>query len=319
MLQLQSLKKLRSILCILALLLAIPNWITAFTFSENEATISRMQMISSNPHEAFELFSKLEKMTELLKRPTTAAQSHLHLNRYTSFLPFDDTRSCREIKDFYICASDVCTPAQKYIIAQAPIKETVIDFWKMIFYKNCSLIVTACMPIESGKDKCTPYWEKTFLPKKVLEWNLSLIHQTVLKKGSQKQRIVERVFEAYNDKTKEKRTIEQLHFENWPDLSVPDLDLFQAYLDLVDERSCYSQEPILVHCSAGIGRSGTFVATHSLRKELLSGADSINIPQRIYDLRAQRARLASTLSQFQFVYQVLLPQANSLIDTPTID
>lgn len=305
--------RLKSTLCIITFLLVVPYSLPALTFNYDESSISRMKMISSNTHKACELYSRLEKMTEPLKKPTTVAKNHPHLNRYSSFLPFDETRSCREIDNFYICASDVCTPLQKYIIAQAPIKETVADFWKMILYKNCSLIVTACMPIEFRVDKCTPYWQKSLLPKKVLEWNLSLLQQTILKNGIQKQRIVERIFEAANGKTNEIRIIKQLHFENWPDLGVPDLELFQSYLELVDEHSCCPQEPILVHCSAGIGRSGTFVATHSLRKELLSGAESINIPQRIYDLRSQRAHLVTNPSQFQFIYKVLLQTLPTIV------
>lgn len=233
------------------------------------------------------------------------AQNNPTLNR-SSFFPFDETRSCKEIKDFYISASDIKTPKQNYIIAQAPIEATVHDFWKMILYKKCTLIVTACMPIESNHDRCTPYWKETYFPKKVLGWSLSFIEEKILEKGPKSQKIVARYFWAYNVKKYKKRKIVQLHLENWPDYSVPDFLLFQSFVDLVNEYSKNSSAPILVHCSAGVGRSGTFVTTHSLLKEQSDGVKEINVPQRIYDLRLQRASLVTTVKQFQFIYNTLL-------------
>lgn len=265
-----------------------------------------MEIISKDSYEAEKLYSKVKNLSADNKKPFTYAKKNIKLNRYKAYLPYDDVRCCREIEKYYISASDVTTPTQDYIMAQAPIPETVVDFWKMILYKECTLIVNACMPKEMGLDKCTAYWEDPFLPKKVLDWEISFIMEKTLKHGPQSQRIVERNFIAQNVKTLEKRIITQLHYENWPDLRIPNFDLFQDYLNFVDEYSKGSQAPILVHCSAGIGRSGTFVASHSLRKELFSGSKDINIPQRVYDIRIQRRRAVSTLKQFQFIYKTLL-------------
>lgn len=126
---------------------------------------AKMVMISSDYLKAKQLFLRLEALSSRIAKATTFAESRSALNR-SAFYPFDQTRSCREIEGFYISASDIKTPMQDYIIAQAPIESTVANFWRMIIYKNCSLIVTACMPLESNHDRCTPYWEKPFLPKK---------------------------------------------------------------------------------------------------------------------------------------------------------
>lgn len=274
---------------------------------KKENSITRMQTISEDIDQAKELFLKLGNLSAQIKKSTFFAEKMAPLNR-CSFYPFDETRCCREIEDFYISASDISTPLQNYVIAQAPIETTVTDFWKMIIYKKCNLIVTACMPIEFNRDRCTPYWEKPFIPDNILGWDIYFIEEKTLHEGPDLQRIVARYFVAHHVITNIKRKITQLHLENWPDYSVPNLSLFQNLLNLVDEHSKESPTPILVHCSAGVGRSGTFVASHSLRKELLAGENEVNIPQRIYDLRLQRASVVSTPKQFQFIYKSLLIQ-----------
>lgn len=278
----------------------------AISAFDGESSQERMEMILNDSDEAKKLYSNLKKLSEKIKKPFTFAENHLELNRYSSHLPYDDVRCCREIDDFYISASDVTTPMQTYIMAQAPIPTTVNDFWKMILYKKCTLIASACMPEEMGKDRCTVYWVEPFLPKKVLDWEITFISEKTVQEGPHAQKISERNFSVLNVITLEERIITQLHFENWPDCGIPDFDLFQTYLDTVDAYSKDSETPILVHCSVGIGRSGTFVASHSLKKELYSGSEEINIPQRVYDIRTQRRKAVSNAKQLQFIYKTLL-------------
>lgn len=293
-------------ICIV-MLCVLFNSIGAKEFSDKESSLKRMQSISVYSAEASKLFSRLNLLNTQIHKSTSFAAAHLGQNRNEGFLPYDETRCCKEIKNFYVSASDIITPKQNYIIAQAPLPSTVCDFWRMIFYKKCVLIVTACMPIESNRDRCTPFWRYPYLPQGILNWQLYLNKEEILREGPKSQKIVKRYLQAYNRKTHEKRTIIQLHLENWPDYGIPDLSIFNEFLDLVDQCSINSKSPILVHCSAGIGRSGTFVAAHSLRKEILSGKNQINIPQRIFDLRLQRGELVTTVKQFQFIYKVLLP------------
>lgn len=272
---------------------------------KEESSLKRMHDIANDQLKAKKLFSKINRISSQIKKSKIHAEANPSKNR-TSFYPFDETRTCREIPNFYISASDIDTPNQKYIVAQAPIEETVQDFWKMILYKHVQIIITACMPIESQRDRCTPYWKKPYLPDEVIGWQIFLVKEEIFKKGPNSERIVKRTFTAIRSKTRIQRTVIQFHFENWKDYSVPDLDLFNEFLQHADEYS-NQESPILVHCSAGVGRSGTFVAAHSLRQDILAGKTVINIPQRIFDIRLQRAELVTSLKQFQFIYKALLP------------
>lgn len=273
---------------------------------KEEASLRRMQQISTNFQKASRLFFKLNDLSSKIFKPRVEGETYASRNRTMGFLPYDETRTCREVKNFYISANDITTPQQNYIVAQAPIESTVVDFWQMILFKNCHLIVTACMPIESNRDRCTAYWQQPYLPSEVLGWIINFDGEEVLQNGEKKERIVKRSFTATQLFTHNRRTITQLHLENWVDYSVPSLGLFEHLVNYVDVYA-EAKTPILVHCSAGVGRSGTFVAAHSLRQEILAGCTEINIPQRIFDLRLQRAELVTTVKQFQFIYKTLLP------------
>lgn len=288
--------------------------------SKSPSMHRRMEAIASKRSKARQLFTKVKDLSAKIVKPSSYASRPecITKNRHQAFLPYDENRSCREIEDFYISASDVVTPLQSYVVAQAPLENTVTDFWKMVLYKKSALIITACMPVESGSDKCFPYWEAQFLPSKVLGFRICLDNELVLQEGSFSQRIVKREFIAYNEKNNEKRTITQLHFENWPDFGTPDPELFQIYLYHVDTCLKNSESPIVVHCSAGIGRSGVFVAVHSLRKELLAQPRDLSVSQRVYDLRKQRAHMVTTSKQFQFIYKALLSSTSNAIEKNTV-
>jgi protein tyrosine phosphatase len=214
-------------------------------------------------------------------------------NRYKSLRPVDKTRTCREIPNFYINANDVCTPLQEYVVTQGPLDTTIDDFWKMVAHKDISLIITLVMEYEEGRKKCSAFWEKENLPSHIQYKGEELLSER------NDHRLLLRTFEI------DGKEILQLHYENWPDNGAPNHQLFLELLDYADLYT-KSKNPICVHCSAGIGRSGTFVAAHSIRNELrannLSTSTMVNIPYSVYSLRKDRKGLVGTRQQLQAVY-----------------
>lgn len=271
-------------------------------------------------------FNDLKKVSLQIDLATNDAKlpHFAHKNRYDSLIPFDLTRSGRELDNFYINANDVHTSVQDYIVTQGPLDHTVADFWKVILHKKAQTIVTLVMAQEDGKDKCLGYWHKAFRPVTVEGWHIKLASEkvTAVSELISSHQIVVRKFVA--KRGHDKRVIKQIHYENWPDCKTPELELFLNLLDQVDEATSNHHAPIAVHCSAGIGRSGTFVAAHSLRKELRLRMSQkkkkpirINIPKALFQLRCQRMALVGNPRQYQVIYQALareyLPRKSPII------
>jgi protein-tyrosine phosphatase len=264
-------------------------------FACYETPFTHIALDAQNDALLKEAFSKIRLLSheQREKAREGKAPQNIAKNRHKYIVAVDKTRTCRDIPGFYINANDVHTPFQDYIVTQGPLDSTVDDFWKMILYKDVSLIITLAMEYEEGREKCAAFWEKEKLPQ-----NIQYVSQELLaeKKG---HRIVVRTFVA------NKKPIVQLHYENWPDNGTPDPDLFSQFLNYADFYNT-QKNPICVHCSAGIGRSGTFVAAHSIRNELrmatFPSCSRVNIPHVVYLLRKDRRSLVGTYRQLQAVY-----------------
>lgn len=280
---------------------------------KHAVTVQHISRHADNRKKAKEDYKDIDKASNYIDKRTDVATSKLHSrkNRYSSCVPYDHTRSCQELANFYINSSDVHTPVQGYLVTQGPLDHTIGDFWKMVLHRRSDTIVTLVMAIEEGKLKCASYWT---IPETHVEgWKITLKQQEVVAQSYliPSHRIVVRTFLATS--ATETRTITQIHYENWPDCKTPELELFVKLLDEVDKRATRQKSPITVHCSAGIGRSGTFVAAHSLRKELRQTKAllkknqqlRLNIPKAVFLLRCQRKGLVSNCRQYQTVVQAL--------------
>ncbi len=255
-------------------------------------------------------YNALKRSSKHIGRSADVAYlaENISKNRNSNRFIFDITRSCQDIPPFYVNANDVETALQSYMVTQGPLDTTVTDFWKAVLHKKSPVIVTLVMAIEDANHKCASYWTTSDI--EIDGWIVTLQDEKLIAESKliPTHRIIERTFTAQNDL--ETRTIKQVHYENWPDGKIPELELFIKLLDHVDSLTNDPRAPITVHCSAGIGRSGTFVAAHSLRKEIRASNTmrnklEINIPKAIYLLRLQRMGLVGSPRQYQTVYQTI--------------
>jgi len=254
------------------------------------------------------VFKKTKNLSKQIVKPTSVAArpENREKNAHADLLPFDETRTLREKEAFYINANDILTPSGRYIATQCPLPSGVADFWRAVLGARAPTIVALLMPHDAG-GRHSQYWSKDLLPVSVDGWAVSLVGSDELvatSASSPEQKIVLRHLVAR--KKDQERSLCHLHYENWPDFGAPAPDLFSALLHVVDVVHPDPAEPLLVHCAAGTGRSGTFIAAHSLRKELLAGAPSINIPERILSLRLQRPKMVNSTKQCAAIYQALL-------------
>jgi len=172
----------------------------------------------------------------------------------------------------------------------------------MVYEKEVVLIIMVCNLIEKKYPKCHKYWS---LKESSSNLSLSSISETQIDSN-----LVEREFKLTNQKTNEIRSIKHLHFVGWPDHGVPELDdvynSFQYMLEKVYEAKSKSKGPIIVHCSAGVGRTGTFMAMYNMhyniRNQIQNKVVRFNIWNTVRKLKEQRRSSVENFLQYKFIY-----------------
>ncbi|KAL5275017.1 PTPN11 family protein [Megaselia abdita] len=191
-----------------------------------------------------------------------------------------------------------------YIATQGCLQSTIIDFWNMIWQENTRVIVMTTKEIERGKNKCAKYWPDLKQSKEL--GDAKVICTTEIVKNDYTLREFDLSW-----KHKKVRRIYHYHFQVWPDHGVPsdpgcvlnflqDVNTRQNQLKMTGEQP----GPICVHCSAGIGRTGTFIVIDMILDQINKhGLDTeIDIQRTIQMLRSQRSGLVQTEAQYKFVY-----------------
>eukprot|EP00729_Bicosta_minor_P011975 gene11974-35503_t len=241
-----------------------------------------------------------------------------HLNRYHNVLPNPNTRvvlkemggddTSSYINANYVCSHDG-TP-RAYVAAQGPKPDTVADFWRMAWETNSRAIIMVTGLVELGKTKCARYWPEVRYNKEMGcgDVNLGDINIAVLGGYRKNTYITSKIRLRRNG---EERMIRHFWFDAWPDHGVPDRsDTVVAMLKSVRGWSNDPNHPWIVHCSAGIGRTGTFIAIDQ-------GVHALALRQRvdtnalIRRLREQRGGMVQHLEQAEFVQRCLEEYAAS--------
>mmetsp|Transcript_6227 Transcript_6227/g.13618 ORF Transcript_6227/g.13618 Transcript_6227/m.13618 type:complete len:371 (+) Transcript_6227:193-1305(+) len=239
-------------------------------------------------------------------------------NRYVDVLPYDYNRIRISGDDDYINASQlVCEPGEQpewcYIATQGPMTSTTSDFWKMVFEKRLPAVIMLTRTIENNHIKCADYY-----PADAGETSkFGNYRVTTLSVSPTPSGITRREMQVKNHKTQEVHRLVHFHYHMWPDHGVP--ESVDAILDLsgsLAKDAC--QNNVVVHCSAGIGRTGAFIALDIILRRVRCLAESgsvasveqlkaaLSVPTAVTNLRKQRRGMVQTLEQYQFIYKALL-------------
>ncbi|NXT72815.1 PTPRK phosphatase, partial [Chaetops frenatus] len=225
-------------------------------------------------------------------------------NRYKSIIPYDHCRVVLQPSDTgngYINASYVDTyrSPRFFIAAQGPLAGTVVDFWHMVWQEKTSIIVMLTGLVEQNKIKCEQYWPEQ---EQIYGDFTVTLNNTWTTTG-----LVKRIFSLQKAGCALPRAVEQFHCLLWPDHGVPrNPSQLLCLVEVVNKRVLEAPAgPVLVHCSAGIGRTGTFIALDFLLK-MGKAEGKVDVFHCVQQLREQRVSMVQTKEQYSFLYEALL-------------
>ncbi|XDV49472.1 hypothetical protein PO909_018712 [Leuciscus waleckii] len=278
-------------------------------------------------------FSLIRQKSASLKEEcglTTAAgeiKENVKKNRYRDILPYDQTRVCltpttSEYESDYINASFIkgAVKNKLYIATQGPVSSTVVDFWRMIWQHNVKVIIMACREFEMGKKKCEVYWASTTDTSTFGPFTVSTFDEL----RPNEEVVVRTLVVKFCD---EARKVFHFQYTAWPDHGIPDMpDGILGMMELARQKQSNQTDPVVIHCSAGCGRTGVICAIDYVNDLLLTEKiqEDFNIFDLVLELRRQRPSAVQTKDQYGFVFhtvaqmfQKVLQEKNKSTETST--
>ncbi|XP_069132606.1 tyrosine-protein phosphatase 10D-like isoform X1 [Argopecten irradians] len=257
---------------------------------------------------------KFSEEVKLLKElspthPTRSAEEQAVRikNRYTNILAYDHSRVKllpldEEEGSDYINANYIPghNSKREYIATQGPLVCTKDDFWRMIWEQNVSVIVMLTQLVERGRRKCDQYW-----PEEVSE---PVFFGDLIVRIDSESTLPDYVIRVISMQLGDiERRVKHLLYLAWPDMGTPTTS--NSMLKFVE--SCRKHKnpalrgPIVVHCSAGVGRTGTYIAVDHLIQRLNAGKQEVDIFNMVLGMRNERPNMVQTEDQYIFIHECI--------------
>ncbi|XP_023229327.1 tyrosine-protein phosphatase non-receptor type 4 isoform X1 [Centruroides vittatus] len=274
--------------------------------------------------EALESGAALAQFEQLYRKKPGATMNiakypeNLSKNRYRDISPYDSTRVVilGSMSGDYINASHVNMEiptsgiVNRYIATQGPLPNTCADFWQMVWEQQCTLIVMVTTLMERGRVKCHKYWPDQYETIDYGQLQVRFLSE------QENPSIAFREFSLINKENNEKRHISHVQYVAWPDHGVPDdATDFLEFVTRVRQSRIGMVESTVVHCSAGIGRTGVLILMETAMC-LIEANEPVYPLDIVRSMRDQRAMLIQTASQYKFVCEAILKVYNDGIVKP---
>ncbi|KAG8594237.1 hypothetical protein GDO81_001129 [Engystomops pustulosus] len=226
-------------------------------------------------------------------------------NRYANVIAYDHSRVILMpvegiLGSDYINANyiDGYRKQNAYIATQGPLPDTFGDFWRMVWEQRSATIVMMTRLEEKSRVKCDQYW-----PGRGAD-TYGMIQVTLLDTIELATFCV-RTFSLHKNGSSEKREVRQFQFTAWPDHGVPEYPTpFLAFLRRVKTCNPPDAGPIVVHCSAGVGRTGCFIVIDAML-ERIKHEKTVDIYGHVTLMRSQRNYMVQTEDQYSFIHDAL--------------
>ncbi|KAK7464531.1 hypothetical protein BaRGS_00037923, partial [Batillaria attramentaria] len=269
--------------------------------------------------QVFAEFEEIPKKAPSLECNVAKAPHNQPRNRFKDVLPYDATRvkltARKDNPDGYINASHVKLSAANtewwFVATQAPLPDTTVDFWQMVWEQEVDVIAMLTAFQELGKQKCFIYWPQETGLQHIqkygdFEVELQFMHDSLCY-------LTSGIMVRHMPSRKEKM-VWHLQYTDWPDHGCPeDTYGFLGFLDEVEsvsrlaesEEGSGKKSPVVIHCSAGVGRTGVVILT-MVMKWCLEHNHSVDLPKALTGIRNQRMHMVQTLGQYQFIHDTLI-------------
>ncbi|XP_048019507.1 receptor-type tyrosine-protein phosphatase S isoform X15 [Megalobrama amblycephala] len=227
-------------------------------------------------------------------------------NRYANVIAYDHTRVVLALADGimgsdYINANyiDGYRKQNAYIATQGPLPETFGDFWRMVWEQRAASVVMMTKLEEKSRIKCDQYW-----PSRGTDTYGAV--QVTLLDTMELATFCVRTFSLHKSGSNERREVRQFQFTAWPDHGVPEYPTpFLAFLRRVKACNPPDAGPVIVHCSAGVGRTGCFIVIDAML-ERIRHERTVDVYGHVTLMRSQRNYMVQTEDQYGFIHEALL-------------
>ena len=268
-----------------------------------------------------------EYTTIMEGRDATALASklppHKRLNRYNNIVAYDHTRvkikpNPNTHNTDYINANyvDAFNRPNGYIASQGPVPATQPGFWQMVWENKVECIVMVTNEVEGGKMKCHRYWPDSpeevaqggQNPKQYGGFTVTAVSEDVL------PNYITRSFELKDNRSGQVRKITHYLYTAWPDHGVPDTATEMLSFRHRVKATYNPEHPMLVHCSAGVGRTGTFVGLDRFLDSCAELNSDLSVLEIVRDMRSSRNFMVQAQAQFVYLYEACLEGLRKLTE-----
>lgn len=264
--------------------------------------------LSKGPKGLVAEFKKVPKHDDLAAMTEFVAQNAWKKNRYKDVGCLDANRVIVAVGKYtYIHANYVATPSnpRKFICTQGPLPHTCPEFWCMVVQEEAKAIVMLCNLIEQNTSKCADYYPRSSKKPMTFEGDVAVYCKTneMFKFPFETPAEIEITTLDVTVPGMPPHSCVHYHWVDWPDRAVPLADIAPLYFLCQFARM---REPVIMHCSAGTGRTGVMVLLQNAMEILARGGMLKSMSVYLDELRAQRSNSVQNEQQYLFVHQVLM-------------